>query len=901
MWIGLLLGVVVGAALWRLEGAIVLGFFGWLIGVVVDARKRGKPERVKTPAPAQAASLQARVARLEVTVERLESELKALRGDAPAAPSVASDSVVEEVPEPAAELVAPTVEPPAPPSAPSQPRGPAKPNPIVAWFLGGNTIARVGLVILFIGLAFLLKYAADNDMLPIELRVAAVAIAGVALLITGWRLRFKRPAYALAMQGAGVGVLYLTTFGAMKLYNLVPPEAAFFLLAAIAVFSAILAIRQDAMVLAIFGAGGGFLAPVLASTGSGNHVALFSYYLVLNLGIFAIAWYKAWRPLNVVGFAFTFLIGLAWGNRSYRPELFDSTEPFLVAFFVLYVAIAILFARKRAPELQNFVDGTIVFGVPLAAFGLQAGLMKGTEFGLSFSALAMSALYVLLAALLQRTRKENYVLLAETFIALGVVFATVAVPLALDARWTSAAWALEGAAIVWVGVRQDKLLARAFGVLLQFAAGWAFVEGYHRTPAEAMPFVDAPFIGALLVAFAGLFTNRLLKRTHVTEPERGLAPFVFAWGLLWLLFAGHHEIWSFLTWKGRVGAYVGWLTGVALVMGWLSLRLQWTEAAWGARFLMPALLPFVLLALFNTVMSDKAPFEYFGWLAWPAAIAVHLWILRKLAPDGFPRYAKSLHVAGMLYVAALGAAELNILASDFTAHDTAWSVAAVALVPALLVWITASRVADTRWPVADHQIAYRISATRLIAIAMVLWSLFANATHDGTSDPLPYLPIINALDLAHVLAALAFTAAIFAIRRNGLPMSEAVSRRWAIVAGAIAFAWLNGVLLRSLHHWADVPYTFSGVRRSVIAQASLSIFWSVLALATMVYATRVARRALWMTGAALMAVVVVKLFLVDLSRVTGIERIVSFIAVGVLMLVIGYFSPVPPRKTEVPQ
>ena len=86
----------------------------------------------------------------------------------------------------------------------------------------------------------------------------------------------------------------------------------------------------------------------------------------------------------------------------------------------------------------------------------------------------------------------------------------------------------------------------------------------------------------------------------------------------------------------------------------------------------------------------------------------------------------------------------------------------------------------------------------------------------------------------------------------------------------------------------------------MLVQASLSIFWAILALAAMVYATRTSRRALWMLGAGLMAVVVAKLFLVDLSNVGGIERIVSFIAVGVLMLVIGYFSPVPPRSLPLP-
>ncbi len=108
------------------------------------------------------------------------------------------------------------------------------------------------------------------------------------------------------------------------------------------------------------------------------------------------------------------------------------------------------------------------------------------------------------------------------------------------------------------------------------------------------------------------------------------------------------------------------------------------------------------------------------------------------------------------------------------------------------------------------------------------------------------------------------------------------------------FFWLNGVLLRTLHHWAGVPFNLDAMMRSMIVQASLSIFWSVLALCTMLTATRLRMRPLWLTGAGLMAVVVIKLFFVDLSNVGGIERIVSFIGVGVLMLVIGYVSPVPP-------
>src|SRR6185436_8543586 len=106
---------------------------------------------------------------------------------------------------------------------------------------------------------------------------------------------------------------------------------------------------------------------------------------------------------------------------------------------------------------KSRVDGTLVFGAPLIAFGLQTTLVRDIEYGAAFSALTVSALYVLLAKALYSPQRENIRLLVEAFIALGVVFATLAIPLALDGRWTSATWALEGAAILWIGLRQSRL------------------------------------------------------------------------------------------------------------------------------------------------------------------------------------------------------------------------------------------------------------------------------------------------------------------------------------------------------------------------------------------------------------------------------------------------------------
>ncbi len=407
-------------------------------------------------------------------------------------------------------------------------RAPEPPNAVWAWLVGGNTLARVGVLLLFIGVGFLLKYAVEHVHVPISVRLAGVALGGVALLVVGWRLRLARRAYAMVLQGGGVGVLYLTVFAALKLYALVPPLAAFGLLFWISALSSWLAIRQDAISLAALAVLGGFLAPVLTSTDSGNHVMLFSYYALLNAGILGIAWFKAWRSLNLLGFVFTFLVGTFWGVTRYRPENFATTEPFLVLFFLFYVAIAALYAVRQSVEVRNYVDAGLVFGTPLVAAGLQSALVRDIEYGMAYSALAMSAVYLTLGRFLYARHRDDIRLLVESFLALGIVFATLAVPLGLDARWTSAVWALEGAAIVWAGIRQRRAAMRGFGLLLELGAGVAFMLGLSLwTPSSApaaIPVANSAFVGALLVAVAGLFTAwQLQRKTSGVSDGRAVA------------------------------------------------------------------------------------------------------------------------------------------------------------------------------------------------------------------------------------------------------------------------------------------------------------------------------------------------------------------------------------------
>jgi len=195
-----------------------------------------------------------------------------------------------------------------------------------------------------------------------------------------------------------------------------------------------------------------------------------------------------------------------------------------------------------------------------------------------------------------------------------------------------------------------------------------------------------------------------------------------------------------------------------------------------------------------------------------------------------------------------------------------------------------------------------LSGVALLSAFLWCWVIYGNASSTGDPFPLPYFPVLNPLDLTQIGALLAIV--LWLQRAQGLRLVDLTGDRAALAyafIGVAAFIVANGVLLRTLHHWAEVPFSLHAMLQSMLVQAALSIFWSGLALGAMVTATRLRLRVLWIIGAVLMGVVVVKLFLVDLSNVGGVERIVSFIGVGLLMLLIGYMSPVPPRIREQPK
>jgi uncharacterized membrane protein len=313
-------------------------------------------------------------------------------------------------------------------------------------------------------------------------------------------------------------------------------------------------------------------------------------------------------------------------------------------------------------------------------------------------------------------------------------------------------------------------------------------------------------------------------------------------------------------------------------------------------WLLPGLLVFAALDLVPPV---RHPFDFGGWLAWPLAFAAFYIICRRHegAPAG--RLASSLQVVSAWLLVALLTWQLAWFVDRGVGGRGSWPAVGWMLIPAVALFLLPRWVDRIAWPLRAHREAYVGSAAAGLALYLALWSLVTNFLVEGDPYPFPYVPLFNALDLAQALVLGVLATYCLYLRSGKYRTYARVGGTVFVTAlGSLSFLWLNAALIRTLHRWAGVPLALEAVLRSTLVQTSLSIFWTLLALAAMLVATRRAGRAVWITGACLLAVTIVKLFVIDLSRVATVERIVSFVGVGLLTLVIGYFSPLPPAATS---
>ena len=355
--------------------------------------------------------LSRRVGELELTVFHLQQERESTRPEEEPAPAPPPAKPVQEsvrpepappppVPEmPAPEPAAPPPLPPvaAPPPLPAfaatvepEPEPQRETAPSINWeqFMGVKLFAWVGGLALFLGLAFFVKYSFDNNLVPPELRVAIGFLAGLGLLVGGvWMSRKDYPALSQTLCATGVLTLYAVTFACRSIYHFAffGPVPTFLLMVLITVTAFLLAVRLNALVVALLGMLGGFLTPILLSTGQDNPLGLFVYIAILDAGLIIVALHRRWPFLTALAAACTVLMQWGWLDKFFISERYFEGNKILIAlgvlagFNALYLAAA-WWARRR--EQTNW-------WLKASTLGLAATAMAFTGWFLSFEPLAL--------------------------------------------------------------------------------------------------------------------------------------------------------------------------------------------------------------------------------------------------------------------------------------------------------------------------------------------------------------------------------------------------------------------------------------------------------------------------------------------------------------------------------
>ncbi len=835
--------------------------------------------------------------RLQRDVAHLRLELRGLRDREEAAayephrPSHAVKEPAAPGPSPAAEPTTadapfagePALEPaqPAPPKDPlaqmQPPQAVETPPRGLEQRLGARGFVWLGGACIALAGAFLVKYSIDEGLLGPGMRVALGILLGIVLLAAGDVMRRKSGTIGQALTAAGIADLYASLFAAVALYQLIPPAFAFVVLAALTFIAIGLSLRHGPFV-GLVGLAGGFLTPAIVSTGEPHAAILFSYLYLLQLGALWLERRRAWWYLPAIANAG----GLGWAFLILSmPVLADASwmGSLAVPVYLIVVAASVLWLSPRLAEPSDWSESRIV-GLASAAACALLMLIWLADGGFQTGDWGFVLLLAIVGAASGRLRPEHEI----------AAFALAAVPvlglLAWDAPirtaydldpylWIGGIVGLLGTGggygLLW-GARNPErwsLLSAIYGAAVLAIAYWRL-----RGIDLLLPWsIVCLILSAVQLGFAERLRNWRFK-------DRGYRR---AFGVHALACAGFLAA-AMPLWVERDWLPVLWSLLLPLI-AWIASKIEEPWLRRGLWVAAPAVLIAVLVSGFPA--GDR---PIFNWLAYGLGVptlcfAATAWLARR---------ASDLRLMLLLQAGALILGFLLVtLEVRHLFHGAAFKSAPLGFAEAgtlALLWgglaLATWRLAQRRGEARLRWIAYGLAALAGLLTVAAVWGL-ANPLLNAI--PIRGLPILNSALYVFGSGFVLFLAMARTLRRSKLDAAQ----RHVTTGLAAAIALIDGFIgISALNrHLFQGEYIHFDYGRSTMSDAELygySVAW-------LIYGGLILALAIWRhlpalrhAAAGIVVLVVVKVFLVDASGLTGLYRFASFLGLGLTLLALGY-------------
>jgi uncharacterized membrane protein len=639
--------------------------------------------------------------------------------------------------------------------------------------IGTRWLLFLGVITSIVGVGFFLKYAYDNSMIGPLGRVVITAVAGIVALIVGEGTR--RRGYGIVAKGVtalGFAILYAAVFSAYRFYELIGSGPAFALAIFITATAMLYAVALDEVIIAFFSLLGGFLTPVLVSTGENRPMALFGYVLVLGVGATLCAFYRKWRAIIVLSFAGTYLLYTGWFEKFYRHTMSGTDTPaqigialgWLAVFFTVYLVLPILYALVKKINAQREDVGLVLANAAATFYYLWTILFDKFRIELAFCAVGLCVAHLVLMTIATKRCKDD-IALRLSLLVIGLFFLTIAVPLYLKMYAVAIAWAAEGVVLTIIGLRYKSIWTQLAGAI---ALALSLIQLILQLPMHKAAFqaIFNPVFGSwCFLAAAILVCHIIYRRNSQLEKDSDVPQFFY---------------------------------GAACLLFFATAAMEWY---WHCMFNFTA-----------TPILQESLFVKGAILILSAFIV--LLTLRPVCPKG------------ML---------LRGLAAAF------------AVAAAIFTMIAFSEIYNKRFPIfANVEFA---AAMVLVAVLLASAILIQQRLEEDE----------NAITFAIIFAL----AGIFTL--------------WVLISEEIYFYWY------CLDRYGEATPNWR-----FLANMYTSIAWAVYGIVLMIVGFWRHIKTLRFAALGLFAILLVKVFIMDMSTVKSVYRIAAFLATGITLVAVSY-------------
>jgi uncharacterized membrane protein len=421
-------------------------------------------------------SLMDRVNKIEIELSKLKpAETRAKQPDT-AVPSKPLETIPVPVQQPSLLSAADTSE--IKRTRPLAEQEPSRSRTREEWesFIGGKLLNRIGALALIIGLGFFMKYAFDNNWISETIRVVIGACVG--FLCVGLAYRTSKKGFQIFAQGligAGIAILYLSVYASFNYYALVPQWTAFLFMSLVTALSLLLGIYFNSLAIGILGWAGGFLTPIMLSTGSANEIGLFTYIALLDVGLLAVVFAKQeWRVLEPLTLAGTWIMYFVWYFEYYHESDLLITVFFISIFWLLFFGLDIARLRLLTPSGSVLHHGVAVLNAILF-YGILYSLMNADYHNWTGGiTLVVGGIYFVIFLWLKHAGVTSQTI-AMRYTLSAVVLSVLATSIQFEDFTTVLFWSLEATALVWCGVHWKQRFISLSATVLFAAASFKFL------------------------------------------------------------------------------------------------------------------------------------------------------------------------------------------------------------------------------------------------------------------------------------------------------------------------------------------------------------------------------------------------------------------------------------------